>query len=112
LHAQPLELMTRGLYTLPGQVRDAVIIGVGGDLEQLLDAAPADRRHNAELSQMRAGMELIAAVCWRMNRCRVRCSIRQACWSGVFTGTKRMLGRCTASQIASASAASFFWRLT
>jgi hypothetical protein len=26
--------------------------------------------------------------------------------------TKRMVGRCAASQIASASAASFFWRLT
>ena len=29
-----------------------------------------------------------------------------------FTDTNRMLGRCAASQIASASAASFFWRLT
>ena len=29
-----------------------------------------------------------------------------------FHGTKRMVGRLTASQIASASAASFFWRLT
>ena len=29
-----------------------------------------------------------------------------------LTATKRMVGRPTASQIASASAASFFWRLT
>jgi len=33
-----------------------------------------------------------------------------ACCSSVLTGTKRMLGRCAASQMASASAASFFCR--
>jgi hypothetical protein len=32
--------------------------------------------------------------------------------SSLFTGTKRIVGLCAASQIASASAASFFWRLT
>jgi hypothetical protein len=32
--------------------------------------------------------------------------------SSVFTGTKRIDGRVTASQIAAASAASFFCRLT
>ena len=31
-----------------------------------------------------------------------------ACWSMSLTGTKRMFGRVTASQIAAASAASFF----
>jgi hypothetical protein len=30
----------------------------------------------------------------------------------LFTGTNRMVGRCAASQIASASAASFFCRFT
>ena len=44
-------------------------------------------------------------------RTRVRCSIRQLCCSAVLVSTKRMLGRITASRIASASAASFFWRL-
>jgi hypothetical protein len=34
------------------------------------------------------------------------------CVSSVFTGTKRIDGRMTALQIASGSAASFFWRLT
>jgi hypothetical protein len=34
-----------------------------------------------------------------------------ACCSSVLTGTKRMLGRWAASQIASASVASFFCRL-
>ena len=30
----------------------------------------------------------------------------------LFTGTKRIVGRVAASQIASASAISFFWRFT
>ncbi len=34
-----------------------------------------------------------------------------ACWSAVLTGTKRIVGRETASQIASASAASRLLRL-
>ena len=36
----------------------------------------------------------------------------RACCSSVFTATKRMVGRDDASQIASASDASFFCRLT
>ena len=35
-----------------------------------------------------------------------------ACCSAVLAGTKRIVGRATASQIASASAASFLFRLT
>ena len=38
--------------------------------------------------------------------------IRQLCCSGVLVGTNRMLALATASQMASASAASFFCRLT
>src|ERR1700722_3918437 len=36
----------------------------------------------------------------------------RACCSAVLTATKRMVGRLAASAIASASAVSFFWRLT
>ena len=39
-------------------------------------------------------------------------SIRQLCCSGVLVATKRMFALVTASQMASASAASFFCRLT
>jgi hypothetical protein len=35
-----------------------------------------------------------------------------ACCSSVLIGTKRIEGRVTASQIAAASAMSFFWRRT
>lgn len=43
--------------------------------------------------------------------CRARCTISCDCCSSDFTGTKGMFGRCTASQIAAASAASFLPRL-
>ena len=45
-------------------------------------------------------------------RSRVRNTSAAACCSSVFTATNRMLGRCAASQIASASTASFLWRFT
>ena len=51
-------------------------------------------------------------VCCRISSARVRCSMRTACWSALLTGTNRMFGRLNASQIASASMASFFPRLT
>jgi hypothetical protein len=55
---------------------------------------------------------LITEVCCRMNRWRVRWSISPLCCSGVLIGTNRILVLVTASQMASASAASFFCRLT
>src|SRR4029077_9673751 len=45
-------------------------------------------------------------------RSRARCSINWPCCSADLIRTKRMVGRRTASQIASASAASFLLRLT
>jgi signal transduction histidine kinase len=59
-----------------------------------------------------ARITLITAVCWRMNKCRVRWSVRQLCCSGVLVATNRIVDLVTASQIASASVASFFCRLT
>src|SRR3954451_11051000 len=46
-------------------------------------------------------------VRWRTRRSRARNTTPFACCSSLFTGTKRMLGRWAASQIASASAMSF-----
>ena len=46
------------------------------------------------------------------SRSRARCMSSADCCSIVFTGTKRIDGRLTASQIAAASAASFLLRLT
>ena len=56
-------------------------------------------------------MRLMQAVRSVTNPCRARCTISLACWSSVLIGTKRMFGRCIASQIAAASAASFLPRL-
>ena len=46
--------------------------------------------------------------CCRMNRWRARWSTRPLCCSGVLVDTNRMLALVTASQMASASVASFF----
>ena len=54
---------------------------------------------------------LITIRC-RISRSRVRCLHQLTCCSADLTRTKRMVGRLTASQIASASAASFLLRLT
>jgi hypothetical protein len=35
----------------------------------------------------------MTAVCWRINKCRVRCSTKPLCCSGVLIGTNRMLAR-------------------
>jgi hypothetical protein len=59
-----------------------------------------------------ARMALPSWVRWRVSIRRARCSIITLCCSTVFGSTKRIDGRCTASQIASASAASFFCRFT
>jgi hypothetical protein len=42
------------------------------------------------------------------NRSRTRCSARKSSWSAVLVATNFMVGRCTASAIASASRKSFF----
>ncbi len=46
------------------------------------------------------------------SKSRVRCIDSGACCSGDFTGTNRIVGRVTASQTASATAASVLHRLT
>ena len=56
-------------------------------------------------------MRLKLAVRSSTKPWRARCTMRLVCWCSFLTGTKRMFGRCTASQIAAASAASFLPRL-
>lgn len=51
---------------------------------------------------------MIVAVRCSTKLWRTRCSDSAACCSALFTGTKRMVSRPTASQIASASLPSFF----
>ena len=84
---------------------------IGDDPEQFLNTIASDRRDDPVPARW-PRIALITAVCWRMNRWRVRWSIRQLCCSGVLVSTNRMFAVVTASQMASASAASFFCRLT
>ena len=51
-------------------------------------------------------------VNWRTRKSRLRCRISAACCASVLTGTKRSVGWVTAVQMASASAAAVFPRLT
>ena len=51
-------------------------------------------------------------VRWCTRRSQARNTTPFACCASLFTGTKRMLGRWAASQIASASTVSFFCRFT
>ena len=78
---------------------------ISDHVEQLVDTIASDRRDDAKLGHC-ARMALITEVCCRTNRWRVRCSVRPLCCSGVLVSTKRMFALVTASQIASASAAS------
>jgi hypothetical protein len=57
-------------------------------------------------------MAFAAWVRWRTSRSLARWIARPHCRSTVLTGTKRMVGRLTASQAASASRASFLLRRT
>ena len=94
-----------------GDLGLALVVDVSNDAEQLLDTPATDWCDNAKLSKMRAD-RIDHSGLLADEEMRVRCSIRQPCCSDVLVSTNRMLGRPTASQIASASVASFFRRLT
>jgi hypothetical protein len=87
------------------------VIGGRSDSKQLFNTFASHRGNDPGLGQMGA-IALITEVCWRMKSWRVRWSIRQLCCSGVLVSTNRMLALVTASQMTSASVASFFCRLT
>ena len=87
------------------------VIGIGDDIEQFLDAIAPDRRDDAKLGKMGADRVDYRSLLAN-EEMGVRWSIRQLCCSGVLVSTNRIVGRLTASQIASASEASFFCRLT
>ena len=95
---------------LPNRVRQSRI-GMFNRLRQPLHMRQPPRSDDAELGKVPRSA-LIVCVRWRTSRSRVRNRMPRACCSRVFTATKRIVGREAASQIASASAASFFCRFT
>src|SRR6516225_4387859 len=110
LRFNPMELIAKRRQTGTGNLWNLLVLRSGDDIKQLLNTLTADRRNDAKLSAM--SPDCIDHVCCRINKCRVRWSTRPLCCSGVLIGTNRMLALLTASHIASASVASFFWRLT
>src|SRR4030088_1056974 len=96
--------------TRTGNLRHPFVAWVGNNMQQFRDSSTPDRRDNAELGKVRSDRINHRGLLADEQMCGE--SIRQLCCSGVFVGTNRMLALVTASQIASASAASFFCRLT
>jgi hypothetical protein len=59
-------------------------------------------------SNRKARIWLMMPVRWPTSRSRTRCSACKSSWSTVLVATNFIVGRCTASAIASASRKSFF----
>src|SRR5215471_10655608 len=105
------QLTAKSSKTSAGHFRQPVLGPIGDDLQQLLDTPASDRGDNPELGKIGTDRVDDGGLLADEEVAR-RCSIRQLCCSTVLVGTNRMLGRLTASQIASASVLSFFCRLT
>ncbi len=109
LALQRQQLPRQPCQTCPCQWRDALIARLGDHRKELLHLRQPDPGDNPELRHV--GADRIDHH-GPLTSSRVRCTINTLCCSAVLTATKRIEGRVTASQIASASAASFLFRLT
>ena len=90
------------------QARTSIL---GDDRQQLLDPFASLRSRYAELGQMRPqGIDQLGSLPHQQIACPML--HQPALLLGRLDRTNRMVGRRTASQIASASAASFLLRLT
>ena len=79
-HDQPIELQDLLLEAeqlsaergkaRASNLRHPFVARVGNNMQQFRDSFTPDRRDDTELGEVR--IELITAVCWRMNRWRVR----------------------------------------
>ena len=92
-------------------LRHPFVARVGNNVEQFLDSFAPDRRHNAELSEVSSDRINHRGLLADKQMARAMKYQAAAC-SGVLVGTNRIVALVTASQIASASAMSFFCRLT
>jgi hypothetical protein len=104
-------LSAKSSHAGPCNLRKPSVIGVSDDFEQLLDTSASDWCDDPELGQVRAnGIDDGRLLADEQMSCAAE---RQtALLLGDLVGTNRMFGLGTASQTASASAASFLWRLT
>ena len=107
----PAQLSSECRQTRTSHLRNSLIVWVGQDIEQFLDTVTPDRRNDPELGKM--GPDCIDHRGLLTDEQMARSVQQQAALLlGVLVGTNRMLALVTASQMASASAASFFCRLT
>ncbi len=104
-----IALSSQNLYARPGGVRKRRVIF--DEIKQLVDAADSLGDDNAELQKM-AAKRVDAHRPLFDGSSRVLCSISVPWCSALLTGMKRIPGRDSASQQASASTASFLPRLT
>jgi hypothetical protein len=87
------------------------IITIGHTLCELCGVTNPLREHDPNSANC-ASTILTVCACCQTTRSLVLCSARIACWSCVLILTNLIVGRVTASQMASASAASDLPRLT
>ena len=110
LRFDTLKLSSQQHEAAHGIFRQTLVVGISDHVQQVLDAVAADRRHDTEFGQVRAdGIDQRVCCLMKIAGCD---AAPERCCSVVLISTNRMLGRVTASQIASASAASFFCRFT
>jgi hypothetical protein len=95
-----------------GNLRHPFVARIGNNMQQVPWPLTPDRRDNAELGKVSSDRINHRGLLADKQMAYAVKHIRQLCCSGVLVGTNRMVALVTASQIASASAASFFWRLT
>src|ERR1039457_6983186 len=108
---RPLNLIVKFAESEAGRRRQANVLLVTHDLDQcrsLRRPVPAIMPS----SDKWARRSLMTCVRCRTRSSRVFNTIAAACWSADLTGTNRIVLRITASQIASASAASVLPRFT
>jgi hypothetical protein len=65
------QLSPKSRHAGPGYLGEPSVVGIGNNFEQLLDTIAPDGATIPNSANC-ARMELMIAVCWRMNKCRVR----------------------------------------
>jgi hypothetical protein len=104
---EPSQLHPEGCETRTRYARHSLIGGIGNNVEQFLDTIAPDWRDDPEFGEVRA--DCIDHGGLLTDKHMARAMEHQAlCCSGVLVSTNRMLTLATASQMASASVASFF----
>ena len=104
-------MLDQALEQLAGERRQALVLKIADHGQQLAQAFPPLGGDDPELGQARPqGIDRGGALLEQLLAHPVQ--HQQRLLASLFTGTNRMPGRCTASQQASASAASCLFVLT